>query len=412
MRESEKQSIYSVKEITLKIKTQLESDEFSNISISGEVSNYSTSQSGHLFFNLKEVNQETSEQYILKAVIWKYIAKNLKNPIQDGDKVICKGRISLYPPSGEYRFVVDSIKLSGEGEFFKKFLELKEKLFKEGLFDPEKKKHIPEYPATVGIITSESGAALQDILNTIKSRAKHIDIIVFPVLVQGEMAAKMICLAIKYANQKFKNIIDVLILARGGGSIEDLWPFNEEIVARTIFDSDIPIISGIGHETDYTIADFVADYRAPTPTGAATIVSQGAINAIEFISKSKLRLTNNIKRIFNFNFERVFTNNFRKRASLILHSKLDNYNMRVDFIFSKLSNIFNTIYLNSKQRLVTSTKLLENLSPEKILSKGYSITRKADGNVIIDANNILKDEEIETILYRGKILSRVEKKIL
>lgn len=403
-------NVYSVKEITLRIKLKLESEEFSNIAVSGEVSNCSTSQSGHLFFNLKEINPQTNEQYLLKAVIWKNSLKYLKMNLKDGDKVICKGRINLYAPAGEYRLIIDSIELSGEGEFWKKFLELKEKLIKEGLFEQARKKPIPKYPQKVGIITSETGAALQDILNTIKSRANNIDIYVFPVLVQGEGAAEMIKNAIKYANENYSGLLDIIILARGGGSIEDLWPFNEEVVARAIAKSSIPIISGVGHETDFTIADFVSDFRAPTPTGAATIVCQGYLNAKEILSKSKQRLQNNIVRILSYYSDKISIEPLKKRLLLILQNKIDNYKIRVDFNISKLTSSFNSTFSNNKQRLNSATKLIQNLSPLNILSKGYSITKKLDGTVIKNSNEVSNDELIETILYKGKIVSNVKEK--
>jgi len=400
--------VLSVKEITLKIKLKLESEEFSNISVSGEVSNCSMSQSGHLFFNLKETNKENNDTYLLKAVIWKSSFKYLKNQIKDGDKVICKGRINLYVQGGEYRLIVDSIELSGEGEFWKRFLQLKEKLEKEGLFESIRKKPIPKYPQKIGIITSENAAALQDIFNTIKSRAANIDIYLFPVLVQGETAADMIKNAIKLANEKYTGILDLIILARGGGSIEDLWPFNEEVVARAIAESKIPIISGIGHETDFTIADLVADYRAPTPTGAAAIVCQGYLNAKEFIAKSEARLKNNIFRILSYYTEKISLSQFEKRCKLILTNRLDNIKMRIDFDISKIISSFNSRFSDFKQRLLSSTKLLQNLSVQTILSKGYSITRKIDGTLIKNSKDLSDDEKIETILSKGRLISLVK----
>lgn len=408
MADLQESKVLSVKEITLKIKSKLETEEFSNISVSGEVSNCSMSQSGHLFFNLKEINKENNDTYLLKAIIWKSSIKYLKNQIKDGDKVLCKGRINLYSQGGEYRLIVDSVELSGEGEFWKRFLQLKEKLMKEGLFESIRKKPIPKYPQKIGIITSENAAALQDIFNTIKSRAPNIDIYVFPVLVQGETAADMIKMAIKFANEIYSNILDLIILARGGGSIEDLWPFNEEVVARAIAESKIPIISGIGHETDFTIADLVSDYRAPTPTGAAAIVCQGFLSAKEFISKSEERLKNNILRILTYYSEKVSLQQFEKRCNLILQNRLDSFKMRIDFDISKLLSSFNSKFSDFKQRLISTTKLLQNLSPLTILSKGYSITRKIDGSLIKNSKDISNDEKIETILSKGRLVSLVK----
>lgn len=398
--------IFSVKQITLKIKERLESKEFSNLSISGEVSNCSISQSGHLFFNLKEV--DNNDQYLLKAVVWKNNLKYLNFPLKDGDKIICKGRISLYNPAGEYRLIIESIKLSGEGEFFKKFLELKEKLMKEGLFSPERKKPIPSYPQKIGIITSETGAALQDIINIIKTRAPHIDIYIFPVLVQGDMASRNISDAIIAANDRYGKILDLLILARGGGSIEDLWPFNEEIVARTIVDSTLPIVTGIGHETDFTIADFVGDLRAPTPTGAAAMICQSILNAKDFLSKSEERLKNAVNRIYRYYNEKTSLKQYLRHCSLIIQSKMDNLKMRVDSNISKLVNLFNNNLTNSKTRLITSIKLLNSLSPISILKRGYSITKRIDGKIIKSIDDVNNQDSIETILSKGALISVIK----
>ena len=401
--------IITVKELTLKIKSILESSEFFDLNVSGEISNCSFSQSGHFYFNLKEVGVESSDQYILKGIIWNSNFNRLKLNIKDGDKVICHGKLSLYPPSGEYRLIVDNVSLSGEGLFWKRFMELKDKLFREGLFEAQRKKPIPEYPCAIGIITSEKGAALHDIINTIKTRAGYIDLYIFPVLVQGDQAASMIASAIQFANKNYSQALDVLILARGGGSLEDLWPFNEEIVARAIADSKIPIISGVGHETDFTIADFVADFRAPTPTGAATIVTQGGMNAKNAVINSRNRLLSDMARVLSRYKERVSLTFFQKRAINIIQSKIDNKKITLDNFLNRLQRQSISLFKDRKSRLESVTRLLNTLSVENILKKGYSITLSEDGKIISDINKIFLHQNVRTIISNGYFESTIDK---
>ena len=255
------------------------------IYLKGEISNFKNHTRGHLYFTLKD------EESRISAVMFSSSASNLDFVPKDGDEVLVDGRISVYVPNGGYQVYVERMKLSGNGDLLKKFEELKKKLMDEGLFDAIHKKPIPKYPNKIGIVTAQTGAAIRDILSTIKRRYPLCETILFPSLVQGEEAKFDVVRQIEKA-QEFD--LDVLIVGRGGGSIEDLWAFNEEIVARAIFASKIPIISAVGHEPDFTIADFVADLRAPTPTGAAEMAVPNMIDLINYIRQIEIRLNRNV----------------------------------------------------------------------------------------------------------------------
>ena len=267
-------SALTVSDLTRRIKGILE-DGFSNISVQGEISNFKRHSSGHLYFTLKDANSQIS------AVMWRGRASGLFFTPQDGMKVIVRGNITVYEVRGAYQIDIIQIQPLGVGELQIAFERLKQQLSEEGLFDAEYKKTIPQYPNRIGIVTSPTGAAIKDIINIISRRYPSVELILYPVKVQGEGAAEEIAQAIQQFN--LYGNIDVLIVGRGGGSLEDLWAFNEEVVARAIFKSEIPIVSAVGHEIDFTIADFVADLRAPTPSAAAELVVPNRLDVIEFI---------------------------------------------------------------------------------------------------------------------------------
>jgi len=271
-----KEKILTVSELTYQIKKLVEPN-FQDIWLQGEISNYKIHASGHVYFTLKDENAS------IDAALWKrYADIYLKNyTYKDGDKVLVHGKIEIYEPRGEYKIIVDFIEPLGIGELQIKFEMLKQKLAAEGLFDARFKKPIPEYPNRIGIVTSPTGAAIRDMINIISRRFPAVELILYPVKVQGDGAAEEIAQAIRDLN--FYGKVDVIIVGRGGGSIEDLWAFNEEIVARAIFESKIPIISAVGHEIDYSISDFVADLRAPTPSAAAELVVKNRDDVIENI---------------------------------------------------------------------------------------------------------------------------------
>ncbi|MBI3008015.1 MAG: exodeoxyribonuclease VII large subunit, partial [Candidatus Omnitrophica bacterium] len=258
-----KEHVYTVSELTKELKIILE-DSFPRVWVEGEVSNYKLHTSGHLYFTLKD---ESSQ---LRAIVWKDTAVRFKFELKDGTAVICFGRLSVYDKQGQYQLYVEKLEPRGLGALQLAFEQLKAKLSKEGLFDPAHKKPVPLLPKRIGIVTSPTGAAIRDILNVLDRRFSNVEVIIYPVKVQGEGAREEISNAIRDLNT-FGNI-DVMIVGRGGGSLEDLWAFNEEIVARAIYNSNIPVISAVGHEIDWTIADFVSDMRAPTPSAAAELV--------------------------------------------------------------------------------------------------------------------------------------------
>ena len=279
------EKIYSVSKITREIKNLLKKSLPTDLKIIGEISNYKLHSSGHLYFSLKD------DKALIKAVMFNAGKNGVK--YQDGDQVICDGYIGLYEPYGSYQIIVSSIEKSGQGELYKQFLKIKEKLQKKGYFDNEHKKDIPLYPMSIGIITSSTGAVIRDISNVLKRRAPYIKKYLYPANVQGENAHKSLINGIEFFNTQI--LTDVIIIGRGGGSMEDLWEFNNEDLANSVFDSKVPIISAVGHEMDYTIIDFVADKRAPTPSAAAEIAVRD-INDIRMdLKKHNMKMNTTIR---------------------------------------------------------------------------------------------------------------------
>lgn len=280
------EEIFSVSTLTEAIKKRLESS-FPSIQVQGEVSNLKTQASGHFYFTLKDNQSQIS------AVLFRGYAKDLSRPLRDGDLVVVQGEINVYPPRGHYQLIARSLKFAGVGELLLRLHALKAKLEAQGWFSATHKKPLPSFPRTIGVVTSSTGAVIQDILHILNRRVKGFHLVLYPVKVQGEGSAEEIAKAIEEMN-RYK-LADVLIVGRGGGSLEDLWAFNEERVASAIYHSIIPIISAVGHETDFSIADFVADVRAPTPSAAAEIVSAETARQIQFLTQSKQRLTSTVR---------------------------------------------------------------------------------------------------------------------
>ncbi|HUT84984.1 MAG TPA: exodeoxyribonuclease VII large subunit, partial [Thermodesulfobacteriota bacterium] len=287
--------ILSISELTQLIKFQLEQS-FDYLWVEGEISNFRIPSSGHFYFTLKD------EKSQIRAVMFRSQNRTLEFSPEDGLSVICRGRLNVYETRGEYQLILDYLEPKGLGALQLAFEQLKQRLAQEGLFDPDHKKPLPQLPRKIGIVTSPTGAAIRDILNIIERRFANVGILIYPVKVQGEGAAQEIATALQELNQMPE--IDVVILARGGGSIEDLWPFNEEVVARAIYHSEIPVISAVGHEVDFTIADFVADLRAPTPSAAAELVVRNKDDLIYNLNTVYVRLKNSIRKIYEFNQSR------------------------------------------------------------------------------------------------------------
>ncbi len=430
----------SVSELTSQIKNLLENN-FFDVYVTGEISNLSKPISGHIYFTLKDENAS------IRCVLFKFQQRLINFDYNDGDKVIIRGRITVYEKRGEYQIIVDYIEPDGIGALYLKFEKLKRKLEKEGLFDKKYKKKIPEFPRKIGIITSPTGAAIRDILNILKRRFVNINVIIAPVKVQGEEAKFEIVEAINFFNLNFSDI-DVIILARGGGSLEDLQPFNEEIVARAIFNSNIPIISAVGHETDFTIADFTADLRAPTPSAAAELVVKNKEDILLHLTNLEKQLISNMQKILNYNKQkflnlekRIYSklvdlkslksriqnyenqlismifNNFNRKKSQFLdineHLKMQNpllkiQNLRnqVNILVNNLENVYLNKIISKKQKLKNLENSLKNLSPLNVLARGYSIVFKKN-KVVNNVNQINLDDKINVHLYKGNFGAKV-----
>jgi exodeoxyribonuclease VII large subunit len=332
--------------------------------------------------------------------------EKLKFKPRDGMRVICLGSISVYEARGDYQLIVEEIEPKGLGALQLAFQQLKEKLAKEGLFDDSHKIPIPYLPTRIGVVTSPTGAAIRDILNITRRRFANAEIIINPVKVQGDSAKEEIAAAIRQFN-RLKNV-DVVIVTRGGGSLEDLWPFNEEIVARAIYDSDIPVISAVGHEIDYTIADFVADFRAPTPSAAAELVLPKKEDLVSAIENNTARLKNALLRKLDTLTERLGA----LRGSYVMRQPLNlilQYAQKVDDLHKHLAIGIERIVKARGEGFNVLAGKLEALSPLAILNRGYSITVKLPEGVIVkDSGALTKDDRVETRLGKGRFRSRVE----
>ena len=433
----------SISEINKIIKFTIEgNEELRSVYLKGEISNIKYHTRGHLYFSLKD---ETSK---INAVMFNYDRYLRFNP-KDGDAVLVHGRISVYEASGSYQIYVDSMEMDGIGNLYVLFEQLKKKLSEEGLFDPSHKKKIKRVPRKIAVITAPTGAAVRDIISTINRRFPITEIYLFPTLVQGEEAAKNIVKMIEYANT-FDDI-DTIILGRGGGSIEDLWAFNEEIVARAIYNSRIPIISGVGHEIDFTISDFVADLRAPTPTGAALMATpdieevrryfittkERCNNAIEnklysynqLLNKYKSNyILNNPIRLYEMkeqtidnlsdrinNYIKNYLNNYKNiidkyKTNYILNNPKVLYENKNNDIKKLRTDLFKTINItlnNNKNRLDTLKLKIDLLNPDNLFDKGYSLVMK-DGKIIKDIKNINIKDNINIMVKNGSINAEVK----
>lgn len=410
----------TISALTKYLKYKFDSDiHLQKIFLKGEISNLKFHTTGHLYFSLKD---ESSK---INAIMFGGNAKKILFTPKDGMKVLITGRISIYEATGNYQIYVDEMLEDGVGNLYIAFEQLKEKLAKEGLFDKSHKKPIPKIPSKVGIITASTGAAIRDILSTIQRRFPLVETYLFPSLVQGENAAVDIVKKIKQANTY---PLDVLIVGRGGGSIEDLWPFNEEIVARAIYNSDIPVVSAVGHEIDFTISDYVADLRAPTPTGAAEMVVPNIVDLIKLFDQYKIRLNETIYQKLNYQklyFDSI-KNSFVIKNPMIMY---ENKKQKIDLLKDKLEKAILHCYsiranyflhlrknytLNNPDKLLLKSKndlqkLLEKLNlvnPMAILSRGYSITKKND--TIIDNTKQLKiNDKLEITFAEGNIIAEV-----
>jgi len=441
---NQERSVFSVSGLNSAVARLLE-QEFAWVWVEGEISNLATPASGHIYFTLKDASAQ------VRCAMFRGRNRELKFRPENGSQVVVRCKVSLYEARGDYQLIVDRMEQAGAGALQKKFEELKQKLATEGLFSETGKQDLPEVPACIGVITSRTGAAIRDVLSVIERRFPSVPVKLFPVPVQGEESAPAICHALELAQQY--GACDVLLLVRGGGSLEDLWPFNEESVARAIFNCSIPVVSGVGHEVDITIADFVADHRAATPTAAAETVTpdqqawmqtldwyqsrlqqlagEKITRAGERLSWLRTRLTQqhplaNLQRLG----QRV--NDIDKRMRMTMDYKIRAASDRMQHLHTRLlscspainiRNYRNNIerlqqqaqfYIRSaveqrKSHLSTLASTLNAISPLQTLSRGYSITSNADGQAITNTDSVSQNELINTRLHSGQLISRIEK---
>ena len=391
-------TVFSVSQITDLIKGILENS-FRSVKIEGEISNWRPSAAGHIYFTLKDNNAQ------IKAVIFRNAAYKLAFKPKDGDKVRCTGSLSVYAPQGNYQIIINTMELAGTGNILQMLEERKKKLAAEGLFNSEKKKALPLYPKTIGVVTSPTGAAIRDILNVSKRRNPNINITVLPAIVQGEEAAQTIVKMIEIAN--FYKLCDVLIVGRGGGSLEDLLPFSEESVVRAIAASKIPTISAVGHEIDWALCDDAADKRAPTPSAAAEMAVPILSDIQQNITFYKNDLYNSIKQkiektrlmIKSFNPQ-----NFEVQFRNIQQPLLNRYAYAKENLVKNMQDKIKDL----RTRILNNKTILENASPDTILQRGYSMVTDEEGKIIRNADQVSSGSKIIVKPAQGSLKAIVE----
>ena len=433
-------SSISVSELNALAKALLE-DHLAGLWIAGEVSNLTRAASGHYYFSLKDSRAQ------VRCAMFKGAAARLAKPLKEGDHIEVAGKISIYEARGEFQITVNEVRLKGLGQLYEAYERLKAQLQAEGAFAAERKKPLPARPQCIGIVTSLAAAALRDVVTTLKRRAPEIPVIVYPTAVQGAGSEFQIAQAIKTASQRAE--CDVLIVCRGGGSIEDLWAFNEEPVVRAIEACAIPVVSGVGHETDFTLADFVADVRAPTPTGAAELVSPNRQESLHRLAQAKGRLKTVLEqRYFDASQKldwlarqirhprqklgeqhtyihklaqtlsylmtqnvRAHTARFERQTQALQHFRPDIsvYRQDIDRFQTTLSHAFRQLLVHRRQSLTAQTALLEAVSPQQILERGFSVVKNTRGQVIRNANALKQGQKLHIIFAEGETDVRVTK---
>ena len=388
-----KYNAVTVTQLNKYLKDRFDEDENLNaILVKGEISNFKNHYTGHLYFTLKDENS------LIKCIMFKSYAERLTFNLKDGMKVMVFGSVSVFERDGVYQIYVKSAFEDGMGDLHEKFEQLKASLEKEGLFEESHKKKIPLYPKIVGVLTSQTGAVIRDIINVSTRRNPNVYIRLLPVPVQGPGAAEQIAEKIKIMNNK--KLADVLIIGRGGGSLEDLWPFNEEIVARAIYNSEIPVISAVGHETDFTIADFVADLRAPTPSAAAELAVPDIFELKEKINNYRQRYRNSLKKkieIMRLRYEKCMQSRIFKEPTRNIK---DNY-LIIDKYIKAMENKIRMIQKEKQTQYIELITKLDTLSPLKTLSRGYTLIEK-DDKIIKSAKDLSKKDKILIKFYDGE----------
>jgi len=396
----EKEKIFSVSNINKYIKMVFDKDPFlSYVAIKGEITNFKAHSSGHLYFTLKD------EQSTIKCVMFRSAAQNLNIKLQDGASVIVLGSVSVYDVGGTYQVYVKSITLDGIGELFAKYEELKKKLEAKGLFSSVYKKKIPFMPKRVGVITSPTGAVIRDIINVSTRRFSKVNLLLYPAAVQGESVAKTVIAGLKYFNEM--NNVDVIIIARGGGSFEDLFGFNDENLAYQIFDSKIPVVSAVGHETDFTICDFVSDLRAPTPSAAAELVYPSEVEIISKLDSLNLRLKSSMLNIIGKR-KQYLEGITKGRLEKTPQDIIARYRLMTDSYEKRLEGGINKILTNLKTSYEKQVALLDSLSPLKTMLRGYSVASNSKGNLVSKISDVNIGESITLKVTDGNISAKVE----
>ncbi|MGN8914281.1 exodeoxyribonuclease VII large subunit [Anaerofustis butyriciformans] len=391
--------ILTVTDVNRYIKTLLDYDELlSNLKVEGEVSNYKRHSSGHLYFSIKDNKGK------INCVMFRSDTYSLDFEPMDGMKVIIEGNVSVFEKNGNYQLYVRSMKKKGIGRLYEEYNKLLEELKLKGYFDSDKKKPIPKFVNKVAVVTSKTGAAIRDIISVIKRRNKNIEIIVCPVLVQGQGSGEDVAQMIYNINRL--NLADVIITGRGGGSIEELWAFNERVVAQAVYDSKIPVVSAVGHETDFTICDFVADFRAPTPSVAGEIVSEPLDNILLSIDKFEKNIANSLLNLINVYKQRI-DNVINKPVIKRPNAYIENIEQYVDSLKDSIDiSYINKINLQ-KQKLDSLEKLIKSLSIESILDRGFVVVEK-ENQVITSINDVNINNKIKIRMKDGNLISAVE----
>ncbi|MDR3275041.1 MAG: exodeoxyribonuclease VII large subunit [Endomicrobium sp.] len=393
--------VYTVTQISNEIKSILE-DSYSSVWIQGEISNFKLYNSGHMYFHVKDVNAQ------IKAVMFKGANISLTFTPEEGMRVLVYGRISSYPKNGDYQIIVNHMKQYGKGDLYRSYEQLKKKLESEGLFDENVKKMIPSFINKIGIVTSQDGAALHDILKVIDNLNVNVEVLIYPVRVQGKEAEKEIPKAIEYLNLYHKNL-EVLLVGRGGGSIEDLWAFNTEPVARAIFASEIPVVSCVGHEVDFTIADFVSDMRSPTPSAAAEMILRNRSNTENRMKLLKESLSGLMRFILDdrrSKLDRFMLSRAMTKPYLIYEDKIS----YVDELDSRMLRNANRIFESKFGKLKNVSHKLDIISPLSVLKRGFAICFDNNNKIVTDSKNVSPGDNINIHLSKGSFTAKVETK--
>tara|TARA_B100001996_G_scaffold362927_1_gene330813 strand:- start:485 stop:1708 length:1224 start_codon:yes stop_codon:yes gene_type:complete len=395
----DQREILSVSEIN-KTADDFINEAFPPLWVAGEISNFvEYGTTGHWYFSIKDSNS------VLSCTMFKFQNMHLGFKPKEGDQVILQGKLGIYQKAGRYQMKVGKMELAGFGELMRKYEQLKNKLNSEGLFDKKNPSQIPEIINRVAVVTSAHGAAIKDVISTLQRRSPHIEVLIVPAKVQGDGSAKSIKESLERVSEYHtKNSVDAVILCRGGGSIEDLWSFNDEELCRRIAEYEIPIISGVGHETDFTLTDFVANVRAATPTAAAEIISEGASKLNEYFQFLNQSLIKEVNKKINQMSDKLMT---LKRLLRSPKQRLQEQYLRLDSSLLELNSKIGALLAEKINVFKVLKEKLSVMNPEQILGRGYSITFTSDGKIASDAKLLKRDDVLETRLAKGKVKSKV-----